>query len=98
MAWKTESDFDVEYQNFEVGDVVEGEVTAIPYKEDYDLCSIIIQDEDDNVWFPHFCARLNFQIQKMKVQEGDIVKLTYNGQDKENNAHLYVLEVWEEEE
>lgn len=98
MAWKTEEDFSADRFEPEVGDVLEGEVVAVPYHNDFEKHYLVIEDKDGNEWVTKVCGRLDFQIKKMKIEEGDIVRLTYNGQDNDYNAHDYVLEVWEEDE
>lgn len=98
MAWKSEEDYNLEseFWNPEEGDVLEGDVLLVK-KGNYEKLFMIIEDEDGNSWITTQCARLDFQIKKMKIEEGDIVKLTYNGRVGENDAHDYKLEVWEED-
>ena len=99
MAWKSEEDYNLEseFWNPEEGDVLEGDVLLVK-KGNYEKLFMIIEDEDGNSWITTQCARLDFQIKKMKIEEGDIVKLTYNGRVGENDAHDYKLEVWEEDQ
>lgn len=97
MAWKSQEDFKSEIYDPQPGDVLEGTVTNVPFHEEWEKYSLIIEDEDGQEWMTRTCGRLDFQIRRMKIKEGDVVKLTYNGQDNEFNAHDYVLEVWEED-
>lgn len=104
MAWKTEQDFefdnndDMEFWNPEAGDSLEGTVKINPKKGAYEKYYLVIEDEDGNTWATTQCARLDFQIKKMKIKEGDYVLIEYNGRLEENNAHDYTLYVDVEEE
>lgn len=102
MAWKNEDDFEFEqleseFWNPEKGDTLEGEVVVVK-KGTYEKLFLVIEDDDGDTWLTNQCAGLDFQIKKMKIEEGDIVRLTYNGRKGDNDAHDYKLEVWEEDD
>ena len=97
MAWKSEEDFEFEqsesqFWNPEPGDSLEGTVKRVQ-KGAYEKYFLIIEDSEGETWLTTQCARLDFQIKKMKIEEGDYVWLEYNGQIEENNAHDYKLMV-----
>lgn len=100
MAWKTEDDYefensnDLEFWNPEAGDSLEGTVKTEPKKGSYEKYYLIIEDDEGNTWATTQCARLDYQIKKMKIQEGEYVLIEYNGQiEDQNNAHDYKLYV-----
>lgn len=95
MTWKSEDDFEFEqnelqFWNPEIGDSLEGTVKSVK-KGAYEKYFLIIEDANGDTWATTQCARLHFQIMKMKIEEGDYVLLEYNGQLEENNAHDYKL-------
>ena len=98
MAWKSEEDYEFESQNDsefwnpEIGDSLEGTVKRVQ-KGQYEKYFLIIEDADGNSWITTQCARLDFQIKKMKIEAGDYVLIEYNGQLEDNNAHDYKLMV-----
>lgn len=94
-AWKTEDDFEFEndalqFWNPEIGDSLEGTVKKVQ-KGTYEKYFLIIEDANGETWATTQCARLHYQIMKMKIVEGDYVLLEYNGQREEDNAHDYKL-------
>lgn len=97
MAWKTQDDFQADVFDPQVGDVLEGTVVGVPYHDEWEKYYLVIEDDKGQEWLTKICGRLDFQIRKMKIKVGDVVRLTYNGQDNEYNAHDYVLEVWEDD-
>lgn len=99
MAWKNEDDFRMETEGWqpEVGDILEGEVRVVGVGN-YDKHYLLIEDEDGKGWYTRECANLEYQIRVMKIEEGDLVRITYNGINEENGAYLFKLEVWEDEE
>lgn len=94
MAWKDENDYEFEnnelqFWNPEVGDELEGTVKSVK-KGQYEKYFLVVEDADGDAWATTQCARLHFQILKMKIKEGDYVHIDYNGRT-ENNAHDYKL-------
>lgn len=99
MAWKTEDDYEfenngneLEFWNPEKGDSLEGTVRSVK-KGQYEKYFLVVEDEDGNVWATTQCARLDYQIKKMKIEEDDYVLIEYNGQRSDDNAHDYKLYV-----
>lgn len=95
MAWKTEDDFEFEqselqFWNPEEGDSLEGTVKNVK-KGQYEKYFLVIEDAEGNTWATTQCARLHYQIMKMKIEEGDYVLVEYNGQRAEDNAYDYKL-------
>lgn len=97
MAWKGQDDFKAEVYDPEPGDILEGTVVNVPFHEEWEKYYLVIEDDNGQEWITRCTGRLDFQIKRMKIKNGDVVRLTYNGQDNEYNAHDYVLEVWEED-
>lgn len=97
MSWKSEEDFefdnDLTFWNPEVGDSIEGTVKKVQ-KGTYEKYFLIIEDGNGDTWATTQCARLDYQIKKMKIDVDDYVLIEYNGQIPENNnAHDYKLYV-----
>lgn len=94
MAWTTEEDYEFEsdgqFWNPETGDQLIGTVQKVE-KGTYEKYYMVIEDDDGNTWITTQCARLDYQIKKMKIEVGDYVLLEYNGQRVEDNAHDYKL-------
>ena len=95
MAWKSEEDYEFEqselqFWNPEPGDSLEGTVKNVK-KGQYEKYFLVIEDAEGNTWATTQCARLHFQILKMKIADGDYVLIEYNGQREEDNAHDYKL-------
>ncbi|WP_458407984.1 hypothetical protein [Anaerotignum sp.] len=97
MAWMTEDDFsfddqELQFWNPETGDQLVGTVKNVK-KGTYEKYFLVVEDENGDVWATTQCARLHYQIMKMKIAEGDYVCIEYNGQRSEDNAHDYKLMV-----
>lgn len=96
MAWTSEEDYSFEndneltFWNPEAGDQLIGTVKNVK-KGQYEKYFLVIEDEEGTVWATTQCARLDYQIKKMKIEEGDYVLVEYNGQRAEDNAHDYKL-------
>ena len=97
MAWTSEEDYefennsnDLQFWNPEIGDQLIGTVKNVK-KGQYEKYFLVIEDDEGTVWATTQCARLHFQILKMKISEGDYVLIEYNGQRAEDNAHDYKL-------
>lgn len=96
MGWKSEEDFefdnDLTFWNPEEGDSLEGTVKKVQ-KGTYEKYFLVVEDSQGNTWATTQCARLDYQIKKMKIDVDDYVLIEYNGQLPENNAHDYKLYV-----
>ena len=96
MAWTSEEDYsfdndnELEFWNPEVGDQLIGTVKNVK-KGQYEKYFLVIEDDEGNTWATTQCARLDYQIKKMKITVDDYVLLEYNGQRAEDNAHDYKL-------
>ena len=98
MAWKSEEDYKIETEAWqpEVDDVLEGEVLKVGVGN-YDKHYMLIESEGKG-YYTRECANLEYQIKVMKIEEGDLVRITYLGINEDNGAYLYKLQVWEDEE
>lgn len=96
MSWKSEEDYEFEdemtFWNPEAGESLQGEVKKVQ-KGTYEKYFIILEDDEGKTWATTQCARLDYQIKKMKIVENDYILLEYNGQRAEDNAHDYKLYV-----
>ena len=96
MAWTSEEDYEfsndneLEFWNREAGDQLIGTVKNVK-KGQYEKYFLVIEDDEGNTWATTQCARLDYQIKKMKIEVDDYVLLEYNGQRAEDNAHDYKL-------
>lgn len=91
----SEEDFEFEnnelnFWNPESGDSLEGTVKSVK-KGQYEKYFLVVEDANGDCWATTQCARLHYQIMKMKIAEGDYVLVEYNGQREEDNAHDYKL-------
>lgn len=85
-----EFESEAEWWEPEINDMLIGEIQRVPKGKFKKF--LIIQDSAGTDWMTKQCASIDFKISNMKLQEGDIVKLIYQGQDAENNnAHLYKI-------
>jgi hypothetical protein len=86
-----------------LGDVLQGDIIEEPKKGKYNKLFLKVQDSEGTIWITSQHAHLDKQIQKLKIVQGDIVRIKYLGQgeqqpDSEYSApHLYKMEKWEEE-
>ena len=96
MSWQSEEDFEFEsnneltFWNPEPEEQLIGTVKNVK-KGQYEKYFLVIEDDEGTVWATTQCARLDYQIKKMKIEEGDYVLVEYNGQRAEDNAHDYKL-------
>ncbi len=102
MVWKSEDDYEfdnneLQFWNPQEGDSLMGTVKKVE-KGVYEKYYLVIEDDNGNVWGTTQCARLDYQIKKMKIAVGDYVLVEYNGQREEDNAHDYKLFKDEEDE
>lgn len=98
MSWQSEEDFEFESQNEltfwnpEPEEQLIGTVKNVK-KGQYEKYFLVIEDDEGTVWATTQCARLDYQIKKMKIEEGDYVLVEYHGQRAEDNAYDYKLYV-----
>ena len=75
--------------NLKIGDEIEGVVIA-KKEGTYGKFFLVIEEDEGDRWITTQCGSLHRQILKGRVEEGDYVKVVYNGRkNDENNSHDY---------
>lgn len=104
MAWDEAPEAgEAEFWDPKIDEVLQGEVTARK-KGKFDTF-IYIEDDDGQEWKTPQHAQLARKIRRMKIEEGDIVRITYLGEKapKGDNKNMsptkqYKLEVWSDDD
>ena len=110
MAWKETNidmdengEFEGEFWEPDVNDTLEGTLAEEPKKGKYNKLFLKVRDSEGTIWITSQHAHLDKQIKKLKVVEGDEVRVTYLGmgeqqEDSEYSApNLYKLQVWRDD-
>lgn len=109
MAWKDSGVSEEDIGNGEgdfwepdVNDVLEGDVIEEPKEGKYDKLFLKVRDSAGNVWITSQHGHLALQIKKLKIVQGDRVRIKYLGEGEPpedptySAPQLYKLQKWEE--
>ena len=83
-----------------IDDVLQGDVIEEPKKGKYNKLFLKVKDSEGTIWLSSQHAHLDKQIKKLKITQGDIVRITYLGQAEQepdsdySPPHLYKLQKW----